>query len=65
MLNVVIIELYFVFSRLGSEDPVIFTGDLRSPSRILDWLSNRKSPSGVNIVEVAGDEDPGEGDIQC
>ncbi|CAG7689960.1 unnamed protein product [Allacma fusca] len=45
--------LYF---RLGSEDPVIFTGDLRSSQRILDWLSNRKDPTGVSIVEVNGDE---------
>lgn len=35
---------------------MIFTGDLRSPAKILAWLSNRKDPSGVNIQEVDGEE---------
>ena len=45
--------LYF---RLGSEDPVIFAGDLRSPQKIIEWLLMRKDPGGNAIEEVSGDK---------
>jgi hypothetical protein len=40
---------------LGSEDPIIYAGDLRSPQKILEWLLMRKDPSGTAIEEVEGE----------
>lgn len=41
---------------MGSEDPVIFAGDLRSPQKIIEWLLMRKDPGGNAIEEVTGEE---------
>ncbi|XP_021959977.1 uncharacterized protein LOC110855885 isoform X3 [Folsomia candida] len=45
--------LYF---KLGSDEPIIFAGDLRSPQKILEWLLMRKDPSGTAIEEKEGEE---------
>lgn len=44
-----------VHSRLGADEPIIFAGDLRSPSKILEWLLMRKDPSGTAIEELEGE----------
>ncbi|XP_054709572.1 LOW QUALITY PROTEIN: uncharacterized protein LOC129219267 [Uloborus diversus] len=46
-----------VFFRFGdTEDPVVYAGDLKNGSDILDWLVTQKDPSSDMIEEMDGDE---------
>ncbi|KAG1669120.1 putative protein disulfide-isomerase C1F5.02 [Nymphon striatum] len=44
-----------LFFKYHDKEPNIFTGDLKSAKKVLDWLLSQKDPQGEVIEEVEGD----------
>ncbi|KAK3864390.1 hypothetical protein Pcinc_029923 [Petrolisthes cinctipes] len=44
-----------IFYRTGSEDPIIYAGDMKNEENLLSWLLTEKDPSADFIEDMEGD----------